>query len=786
MFLFDSNEVIKQTKTKRGKNSKSIEAVEAKAAAKAKKIMQDDMDALQITFYEIESWIEKTTPVLNRMTRELEKASKHFSVNKKPRHTPPSPAKNDMSLLLERYQHYFTAMQWSLSFLPDNSVRLETNITSIEQLVEAVQKIQLIAEPMLSDNTMASNNNDTHTLNDDHDSMLTPSYQDMASETMSEDGSITSTVIIDPSIEYWSIAMFRRPPLLDEDLKDTELNLKGLTEDVTPSVLTYICQTYWDCLHPKFSEDWSTFWDRSGDPELNQICIDSGLAMVFAHIIRHHNGACANAHALSYYYYNRARNLLMEYFDSPSMATIEALLNLSFLLMLKKQDSHSRTYLELAYRMMHQLNIHSMSLLSKDRLVRKNSLKVYLVFYYTDVMLSLYSEQQSIVDDKADDIDFYEIISLNKALIEHGEVNYDDRTIAKETFFAHMLELIRLSKRIQTLAQDYQRQNLHHHHMGALPTRWMRRVQKLEIALATWFDRLPRMYRIDPKPTEVYLKTHTTKTHDHGMMDVKSLREQSALLLMLQYQTQWLTLHKTFLSSNISTSLLKTMDISDADRNTLPRSPTGTTPYSTYRSHAICSDAANRIVVLAEIITEKFNWCSCQQFLTCVYQASLVYCKRIMNKDDDYKTNKAMIQRIMRILAANKVNYEGLPDDLTDCLNDFLSENNKDDAYPACSATVNNDLLDQIFPTGSISHRVVIYNDKMFNSPHMHQQCLSQNITARSSPAPDHAFSPEALYSIKLQNPPVVPIAMDFEDETSQKNWRCKFSSFNIASSHVN
>ncbi|KAI8358423.1 hypothetical protein BD560DRAFT_406048 [Blakeslea trispora] len=775
MFLFDSNEVNKP-KTRKGKTTKSIEAVEAKAAAKAKKIMQDDMDALQITFYEIESWIEKTTPVLNRMTRELEKASKHFTVSKRPRHAPnaplPNPAKNDMNLLLERYQRYFSAMQWSLSFQPDNSVRLETNITSVEQLVEAVQKMQLIAEPLLPNTAVTDLNNDTNLFHDDNDSPLTNLYNDIGLEAFSEDGSMTSTVIIDPSIEYWSIAMFKRPPLADDDFKDAELNLKGLTEDVTPSVLTYICQTYWDCLHPKFSEDWSTFWDRSGDPELNQICIDSGLAMVFTHIIRHHNGACANAHALSYYYYDRARTLLMEYFDSPSMATVEALLNLSFLLMLKKQDSHSRTYLELAYRMMHQLNIHSMSLLSKDRLVRKNSLKVYLVFYYTDVMLSLYSEQQSIVDDKADDIDFYEIISLNTALIEHGEVNYDDRTITKEMFFAHLLELIRLSKRIQALTQEYQRQNLQHHHTGTLPMRWARRVQELEISLATWFERLPRMYRIDPKPTEVYSKTHTRKTHDHGVMDVKSLREQSAFLLMLQYQTQWLTLHRTFLSSNVSASFFRNMDISDADKSTLPRSPFGATLYSTYRSHAICSDAANRIVVLAEIITEKFNWCSCQQFLTCVYQASLVYCKQIMNKDDDYKTNKAMIQRIMRVLAANKVNYEGLPDDLTDCLNDFLSENNNDDTYPTCSATVNNDLLDQIFPTGSIPHRAVIYNDKMFNSPHMHQQCLSQNMASRSSPAPDHPFSPEALYSIKLQNPPVVPVNMDFEDDTLQKNWR--------------
>ncbi|KAI8078083.1 uncharacterized protein B0P05DRAFT_122976 [Gilbertella persicaria] len=746
MFLFDSSQ--NKPKPKKHKTKKSIEAAEARAAAKARKIQQDEMDALQITFYEIESWIEKTAPALEKMTKELDKASQHFTNKKrKDKHLPNNttalmnPTGNTTSInsLLEHYQHELAAMQWKLSFQPGNSLRLETNIKSVEQLIEAVQKIQLLAEPSTTFNI----SRDCDSVNE---------------EDFSSSGSF-----VDSCIEYWNLAMYRRPAICVKDYEHDDMSLKSLTEDVTPSVLAYICQTYWDCLHPKFSEDWSTFWESSDDPNRNQLRIDSGLAMVFEHIVRHDSNACANAQALSHYYYGRAQTLL----------------NLSFVTVLKKHDFQSGIYIEFAYRMMHQLGIHQMSQWPENRLIRKRNFKLYMVLYYNDTIISVYSRDPPVLDETSSDVDFYEMISLNEALVEHGEANYDEKTLARETFYVHLLELIRVSKRIDALTREYQRQNLQHHHSGTLPTRWARKVQELEVALATWFDRLPVMYRVDPKPTELFSKSYKNNLHNHSTMEMEPLREQSALLLMLQYQTQWLKLHKTFLSNNIKKSSIGHV-VSDADRDT---ASSETSPYCTYRSYIICSDAANRIVIMAEIITERFNWCACQQFINFVYQASTVYCNRILNKDDDYKSNKAMIQRIMKVLASSKINYEGLPDDLTACLNDFLAENH-DETHPT-SLTVNDDLLDQIFAACNEQHKIVTHNDNMFNSPHMHKQCLLQSITAKSPSTLNRELSLEAMYSIKLQNPIAAPTSIE-TDDYEQKNWRCKFSSFNVASNHVN
>jgi hypothetical protein len=755
MFLFDSNESVKTNKPKRSKSKQSVYAAEAKAAAKAKKIQQDDMDALQITFYEIESWIEKTAPVLNRMTKELDKASRHFNKDKITSTVPlplPPPAVVAPTTVQQNNLD-FSSMQWALSFQPGNSMRLETNIKSVEQLIEAVQKIRLLAENDEDDSLIP----DLFLMNDHYNNANNEGLDDSTLSTSSSSSSCStsSMIIVDPSIEYWNIAMYRRPHTCLEKYKYCDMNLSRLTEDVSPTVLDYICQTYWDCLHPKFSGDWNTFWDRSGDPHRNQVCIDSGLAMVFFHIIRHNKNACANAHAIAYYYYDRAREALMDYFDTPNEATIEALLNLSLFCVLCKRHSQSRIYMGLAYRMMHQLGLHRLSKLpAVERLQRKRYLKLFMVLYYNDISVSVYSGEPTLLDDSDCDIDFYEIITLNKQLIEHEEVNYDEKTIAKETFFVHLLELTRIGKCIQNLVKDYQRQNLQHHHAGTLPSRWVKKVQALEIALATWFDRLPVMYRVDPKPTRLFghNSEHHNNEHDHyhRILDAAMLREQSGLLLMMQYQTQWITLHKTFLSPNVQCM--------DDDTNDLVTfSPLATTPYRTNRSFKICTDAANRIVVMSEIITERFDWCVCQQFISCVYQASTVFCKNVLNNNEK-EASKAMIQRITSVLAASKLNYQGLPDDLTACLNDFLAENSNKDLDQILSCSRHN----------TTPYGAVVYNDKIFNSPHMFEQCLNQQVIPKVASL-NRGPPSEAMLSIKIQNPSSVSI-MDLEPE--HKNWR--------------
>jgi hypothetical protein len=795
MYLFDTNHGYKlskktTSKSRRGKSLASLQ--EARAAAKAKKIQQDNLEALQITFYEIESWIEKTSPVLSRMTKELDKASHQFNKSsKKPRYQSPPPSQthisndNDPLTIFEQAPttlklgmppklslldtEKLSSMQWSLTFEPGNSMRLETNIKSVEQLIDAVQKIRLLTENGNNGQSDAINNATAAAI-------IATSDQDYfeeleVSSSCSDGSSDDSLVEIDPSTEYWRTALLKRPKACLENYKHCDMNLSRLTEDVSPNVLSYICQSYWDCLHPKFSGDWASFWDRSGDPKRNQVCIDSGLAMVFLHIVRHNKNACANARSIAYYYYDRARDAMMDYFDSPDCTTIETLLNLCMLCVLCKRDSQSRIYLGLANRMVHQLGIHQRDKLPKDRLNRKKFLKLYMVLYYNDIASSVYAGEPPLIDDAVSNIDFYEIITLNKELVSYEEANYDEKTIAKETFFVHLLELAKIGKRVQKLAKEYQDQNQRHHHSGTLPLRWAKRVQGLEIALATWFERLPIMYRVDPKPTRVFpILSSRHHNHINIQMDAQTIREQSALLLMLQYQTQWITLHKSFLSPNV---------VSQAESPSSPSSPTTVPNYTlqqrTDRSLAICTDAAKRIVIMSEVITERFDWCVCQQFVTCIYQASTVFCKSMLGKDANHDASKAMIQRIIAVLAASKLNYQGLPDDLTACLNEFLAEHesNADGEEPSSTLRSTGEgfdmFLDQIFSDESMRLHSVTYNDTLFNSPHMFKDCLNQSTTFKPPLTAKKPAPSVAMLSLNMQNPSMASLD-DLDSDGS--NWR--------------
>ncbi|CEG81478.1 hypothetical protein RMATCC62417_15678 [Rhizopus microsporus] len=711
MFLFDASENNPyQPGSSRPKKAKSkAKSAEAKAAAKAKKMQQDDMESLQITFYEIESWIEKTSPVLARMTKELDRVSKHFDKGKK---------KNEQ----QKIPIDLSSMQWTLTFQPNNSMRLETNIKSVEQLIDAVQKIKLIT--------------------DSDSSIQQPDEEDFDS-TFSSSASLSSssTAITDSSSEYWALALCRSPGVCFDKYQSRLLELDRLSEQVSSDVLAFACQTYWDCLFPKFSTDWSTFWDRSGDPQRNQICIDAGLAMVFTHIVRHSKEICPDGYAISYYYYERARQSLMDYFDSPDAATIEALLNLAMFCMLFKHYSNTRIYLDLAFRMTVQLGYHRRSGLPTCKLMRKQWIRLFLTLCYNDMALSTYSNGSFLVDDTVHDIDFYELITLNNEL-----PHLDERMRIKDTYFVHLMELMKIHKRIQQMTKEYQDQHTQYHYSGTLPPRWIKKVQALEIALATWLDRLPLEYHLDPRP-DGQLQRDTT--------DIERLKEQSALLLMLHYQMQWIALHKVFLSTNLIPIDLK-------------EDPT---TYRTHRSYAICTDAASRILVMAEIFTDRFDWCVCQLFISCIYQASTVFCKSVLTKDHRADESKAMIRRVISILAANNLNYGGLPEDLRACLNEFLQENTND-----------LQVIDQTLSQESISQPIT-YNDAFYNSPHMYKQCLNQRLHYQSSSSP----SPRTLY----QAPTLLPLGMQtptvhVEDlDTKSTNWRCKFSSSNYAQNHM-
>ncbi|ORY90349.1 hypothetical protein BCR43DRAFT_109959 [Syncephalastrum racemosum] len=793
-------------------------ASEAKNAAKEKKTQQDEIESLQITFYEIESWIEKTTPVLARMTKELDKASQHFGKRRKendgnpsvhpissiepvqqqqPQQQPPAlhyqnphqqqiQQQQQQALLQQQQQQQElqkkeceNAMQWTLSFQPGNSLRLETNITSIEQLVEAVRKISGLAEPTSLDNPNTNTNTNTNTpATAAFYSSLSSSSSSSSSTAISSISAVSSSILhenshddaddfedepqqlhisgvsfwidpleTDPSTEYWQIAIGRRPETCLEQYKHCEMNLSRLTEDVSPSVLNYICQVYWDCLHPKFSCDWYTFWDRSGDPKRNQVCIDSGLAIVFLHVIRHDKKACANALDIAYYYYDRARESLMEFFDTPDTATLETLMNLAMFCTVCKRHSQARIYISLAFRMMLEMGMHQRCKLPADRVLRKKYLKLFMVLYYNDVSTSIYSSDPEQVMDSEHDIDFYEIIELNKVLKANGEGGCDDNMVVKETYFCHLMELARIGKHARRLVREYhnyqQHHAQHHHprpHTNEIPARWARRIQPIEQALFAWFDRLPDYYRVDPAPFDTPSTPTSVPSEPHPMAP-EVLQDHAGLLLMLQYQTQWILVHKPFLSpAHTSSPATPPLDSPSLASPTLPTSPCGSQRAD--RSHAICTDAANRIVIISELITAKYGWCVCQQFIISIYHASTIFCRNALLKDDDMMRRhaKRMIYRIIRVLASTSINYHGLPDDLTACLNDFLVDHGMQ-ALPSSSTALGDAtsglqldtgeeaddeaalaVLNQFFARVSDNDLPPLaFNDTLANSPNYHR-----------------------------------------------------------------
>jgi hypothetical protein len=850
--------------------SKKAKSAEEKAAAKAKKAQNDDLDSLQITFYEIESWIEKTTPVLARMTNELDKVSHRFEKQRPQPHQPIHPQGQQ----LQQQPHFQQSqqphqpqqpqqpqqlpteeddsMQWVLSFQPGNNLRLETNITSVEQLVDAVQKMRLLAGPTSDDERSSSQHPQPHH-HDSPDLYFASSYSSCSSSTSSGASSSSSLSIpwtgsdqlrLGPSTEYWCTALQRRPRSCLEDYKDCdEMNLGKLTENVSPHVLNYACQMYWDCLHPKFSADWSTFWDRSGDPKRNQVCIDSGLAMIFLHLIRHHKNSCPNANEIGYYYYERSREALMDYFDSPDCATLETLLNLAMFCILCKRHSQARIYIGLAYRMILDMGIHQQSSWPKDDLpLRKKYLKLFMVLYYNDISVSMYSGEPTQLNDLDIDVDFYDLITVNRAM----QPPPDDKTMVKETFFAHLLSLAKIGKRTLLLMEEYQRQHKGKQHVGELPLAWANQVQSLEVALATWFDRLPEEYRVDPQPTTIPASSSIPSPsstspssssatapptpshsipppleHSHVVMNAASLQKQSSLLLMLQYQTQWILLHKPF--ANIDPSPLATT-LAAAAAGT---SATSIPPQGADRSREICTDAADRIVVMGELITENYGWCVCQQFMSCIYQASTIYCRNALCMDEETRQHaKTMIMRVIRILGSSRVNYSGLPDDLTCCLSEFLTKNGMQppeqdsELGTPSTATATTDGIDNgnggnsnkknnldstnetaIVPDGCqlLDHWVSFhkdrhapdtsalsssssastptasplehFNDDLYNSPHRHLDCLHQQSLYRS-PLTASYHQTDAMLSIKIQEPVVDnSMTMDFQLE-QRKNWR--------------
>ncbi|KAI9483049.1 MAG: hypothetical protein EXX96DRAFT_556636 [Benjaminiella poitrasii] len=685
----------KKPKTENKKLAANYKKKEKKSSA------ESDLEALQVTFYEIESWIEKTAPILSRMTKELEVASDHLSKYKKefasktviandqkdntPINIPQQshcqlPWKHNLTnnydgsmqnhnLIKNNGEFALSkdnSMKWILSFQPGNLLRLDTNITSVEQLIQAVQKIRLIqlGEPV-----------EETFIPPQGASLPLAEEEDMALELLRSSPSSSKDLPQDiTSLEYWQYVTGRRPEICLEKYRHCRMNLNRLTKDISPAALNYIGQVYWDCLHPKFSSDWQSFWDRSDNSQRNQVCIDSGLAMFFLHVIRHDKDICENAQEIAGFYFDRARDAFMEFFDEPpDCTTIEALLNLSMFCIICKRYTQARIYVGLCMNMVTELSIYKSANLPADDLIfRKQIIKLLLIFYYIDYTLSVYLGESPFIDDSEFDIDFYELCALNDAFDKGNNVyhyvDFDNgKTLVKEAYFVHSMELIRITKQTTQLIKR-----------GAS----VKQLLSQEQLLKEWYKRVPiETFDCDGFDYEQLEHAKIKKDKEKDIltpMDAITLRAQASLLLKTQYEAQWIILHKAILSS--------------IRRSKLSEYPSPSLISQEQKSSKICSEASDSIVKYSEVITRCFGWCICQQILMCLYHASTVYCGHALERDDMLKSKaKSMIYRILRILEAGSLIYKGFPDDMSECLCEFLEKHGMHNNLEClCKSTENN------------------------------------------------------------------------------------------------
>ncbi|KAI8064466.1 hypothetical protein BC940DRAFT_321089 [Gongronella butleri] len=836
-----------QSKYVAGKTKKERRA-EERAIEKERKHAQDDLDSLQITFFEIDHWIERTAPVLERMTKELDRASQRFEHQKQQQQqqqqeapeqeqeqhqqakdaifqaqaTAEQPEKTPVGMT----QQDKDAMKWALSFLPGNALRLETNITSVDQLVEAVRRIHLLQPDSALAGPLAA-----------HHATAAPHMQPLARPasmgsplpallaTSHQETSATSDFLTIPwtgaslhaSTECWLEALQQgtQQSQLDAFQDIDKAELIKLTENMSPHMLNYVFQVYWDCPHPKFSCDWSSFWDRCGDGRRNQLCTDAGLAMVFLHLLRHHTDACPNALAIGYSYYVRTRDALVDFFDAPDCATIEAMIHLAMFCVLSNSHPQARIQLSLAYRMMQDLGIHRHAAWSREDVAMcKKYMSLCMVLYYSDIVASMYSGEPPLVNDNDMAIDFYDLLRINEQLVPSP----DAKTLLKDTFNVHLLAVLRIGKRALLMLQNYQKHiaptshtsspsmfsnkspssssssssmatplspssspspaslaspapapvssngaTLKKHDSSAtrtfkdLPSTFVQQIQQLEVDLARWFDRLPPEFRTYDAPDEsstapmASVQDHDAPELEYVATPEATVKLHVTMLLMMQYQAQWLQLHKSF--ANVAPSMLAATTATAQGAPPLPFGPD--------RSREICTDAANRLVVMGEAMVARHGLCVCQQVLACLYQASTVFCRQGHSPHTPIRRHAlAMVRRIMAILQSPAINDKSLTDDLVQCLANYLQQQQ--------------DKLDSDTPAPTTPPP---FNDAQFNSPRRHVDCMQQ-FSVHRPPMTSNFYDSDALLSIKLQDSMVDTTTLS--NDQHHKNWRNTFSSSNV------
>ncbi|CAO3703261.1 unnamed protein product [Rhizopus stolonifer] len=454
----------------------------------------------------------------------------------------------------------------------------------------------------------------------------------------SSPSSTSSASIYYQAAEYWLSALSRNPVVVIEDYKHCRTNLDNILKNMTPEPLCTIMQDSWDCPHPKFGTNWDTFWNRSSDPNLNRLCTDSALSKLFLHCMRHDRDLYPDAQTVAGYYYDRARDELMEYFDTtPNCAIIEAIIDLSISCMVCKRYSKARLYMVLGYRKWLEMGANH-DQFKNDIKMRKHYLYLRVALQFNDFITSYNSGGTCVVE--YGDVDYREIISLNAILIKNIKSKKErlmfEREAINEAFSVCTVELAKLGSNITQLISSGESDKA---------------ILAKEIRLTRWFEDLPIEVCCSKGPYSLLKKKVNT-------------------LLRMQYEAQWIKIHKGILGR------------SDIDE------------YQHTNSREQCIKSASIILELGEYFDAHFSWCIYHYYLLSVYVASTVFCMFALDKTIERQTCKTMIMRIMKILESASKQYEGMPDGMAQHLCEFLkSQDLHDDLECACNTYLKNKAL---------------------------------------------------------------------------------------------
>ncbi|KAG1139024.1 hypothetical protein G6F38_010122 [Rhizopus arrhizus] len=552
-----------------------------------------DFQNLEFTFYEIDSWIESSKLLLEQKTAELERVSPFLIV--KPKKDECEEQNSNDQTLVKLNSSILNDMKWTLSFQPGDLLRIDTHITSVEQLIEAVHKIRpqgLVDIP-----------------EDD---------QELASTS-----TLSSTVY--QAAEYWPYASLKNPQVFIEDYRHNQMNLDHYLKSIMPSPLNEILKVYWNCLQPQFASDWDSFWNRSSDPKLNQLCTDAALSRVFLHIKRHDRYLCPNAQELAGYYFDRARGELTEYFDDLSSCSLtEAIVDLALSCLICKRFPKAVIYTDLGYRKWIELGANH-NQFRNDRWMRKRYLKIFMCLQFTDFLIGYHHGKSCIIDATELHVNCREIISLNNEFIKSMDPKQKEKfkkDAISEAYHVYLLEVSKIGNQITKLI------------LSGASTKVL---LMQEHALKQWCEELPAMF-----------SWNQSRKDSKGLIKQPDLEKQCSLSLGIQYERQWINIHKGILQHPNSSH----------DQRASARQQ--------------CIKSAIKMVELGESYCACFDWCVFQYFICNIYQASTVFCLVAMEKTGEQELCRDMIFKVMRIAEKAGRQYEGLPDGISLTLCEFL------------------------------------------------------------------------------------------------------------------